>query len=306
MFSQFLAAALLAAPAPSGPTAGAPEAAAAAETPIVIGTSHRFASTVLGDEREINVWLPPGYAKGRDRYKVLYLLDGGLDQDFQHIAGLAQLGALGWTIDPLIVVGIQTKTRRAELTSPPKDPRYTSTFPEAGGAERFRSFIESEVIPLIERRYRTAGRKAIIGESLAGYFVIDTFLKTPALFDDYIAVSPSLWWDDRAEARRSAHHLAAHPASDRRLYLTVANEGGTMQDGVNMLTAALQAKPPSGLSWRYVDRSASESHGTIYHGAALDALRWLYTAPPLDYGPTPWFMVEGAAPPQKQAATQRP
>ena len=299
MSSHLVAAALLASAAQPSPAPPAP--AAAVEAPIVIGTTHLLASAVLGDQREINVWLPPGYAKGSERYKVVYLLDGALDQDFQHIAGLAQLGALGWTLDPLIVVGVQTKTRRAELTSPPRDPRYIAAFPEGGGAARFRAFIATEVMPLIERRYRTAGRKAVIGESLAGYFVIDTFLKQPALFDDYIAVSPSLWWDDRAEARQAARHLAAHPPSDRRLYLTVGNEGGTMQDGVDRLTAALQARPPKGLTWRYVDRSASESHATIYHGAALDALRWLYPAAPLDYGPTPWFMIEGAAPPPKQA-----
>ena len=300
MLSHLLAGALLAAAQSPAPVSVA--APAASEAPIVIGTTHRLSSHVLGDTREINVWLPPGYEKGSERYNVVYLLDGALDQDFHHITGLAQLGALGWTLEPLIVVGIQTRQRRAELTSPAHDPRYLSAYPEGGGAERFRQFLAEEVFPLVEGRYRTGARKAIIGESLAGYFVVDTFLKTPNLFDDYIAVSPSVWWDDRAEVRQAARYLAAHGPSDRRLYLAVGNEGGTMQDGVDRLTAALKTRPPAGLKWRYVDKSASESHSTIYHGAAAEALSWLYARPPFDYGPTPWFMIEGASPPKDKPA----
>ncbi|WP_162806587.1 alpha/beta hydrolase [Sphingosinicella terrae] len=271
--------------------------AAVAEAPIVIGTSHRLDSAILGDTREINVWLPPEHGEGDARFPVLYLLDGALDQDFQHMAGLAQLGSLSWTFGPVIVVGVQTRQRRAELTPPPADPRYRAAFPEAGGAERFRRFIAEEVIPFVEARYRAGPRRGLIGESLAGLFVVDTFLERPDLFHDYVAVSPSLWWDDRADMRRAAERLARRSYGGRRLYLAVANEGGTMQDGVDRLRAALAERPPEGLEFRYADRSASETHATIYHGAALDALRWLYARPPLDYGPTPWFMIEGASPP---------
>ena len=80
------------------------------ETPIIIGTQYMLQSDVLGDVREINVWLPAGYEEGRDIGGTVYLLDGALDQDFQHIAGLAQLGALSWTFEPLIIVGLRRKT----------------------------------------------------------------------------------------------------------------------------------------------------------------------------------------------------
>jgi predicted alpha/beta superfamily hydrolase len=272
---------------------------AVAEIPITTGTMHFVPSTVLGDHREINVWVPPAYPGGKDRYKVLYLLDGGILQDFQHIAGLAQLGALSWTYEPLIVVGIQTVARRAELTSVPADARYQAAFPESGGSERFRKYLRDEVIPFVEARYRTADRRALIGESLAGYFVVDSFLKAPDLFDDYIAISPSLWWDDRAEARRAQAWLAKHTPSDRRLYLAMADEGGTMKDGMNMLVRALDARDPQGLRWQFQDKAATETHSTIYHGAALDALRWLYAVPPGETGAAPWYMVEGGRPASK-------
>lgn len=274
--------------------AAEPDLAAA---PIVIGTSHRLRSVVLGDTRELNVWLPAGYAKGQGTYPVLFVLDGGLEQDFQHLAGLGQLGELSGAYGPLIVVGVQTKTRRAELTPPATDRRYRLAFLEAGGAERFRRFLAEEAVPFIAARYRTGSRRAVLGESLAGLFVIDTMIRQPTLFHDYIAISPSLWWDDRRGLRDVARRFDRSALGGRRLFLAVANEGGTMQSGADMLRHSLAAEAPPGFEWTYSDRSATHTHATILHDAALEALRRFYPQPPIDYGPTPWFMIEGAEPP---------
>jgi hypothetical protein len=263
---------------------------------IQAGVSYSLHSRTLGDDRQINVWLPTGYDRAQQRYNVVYLLDGALDQDFQHIAGIGQLASLSWTFGPFIVVGIQTKQRIAELTPPASDTRYRSAFPQSGGAARFRSFIEDEVIPFVEQRYRTGSRRALMGESLAGLFVVDTLLHRPALFNDYIAVSPSLWWDDRRPMRNAAATLAQHDLSGRRLYLAVADERGTMQQGVDLLRAALAGRS-RGLELRYSDRSAIATHATVYHGAAEEALRWLYPAPPEEGVQTPWYMIDGASPP---------
>ena len=283
----------------------APPAAVALQGPppeveggaIEIGTSYRFHSSVLGDTREVNVWLPIGYEKSQDRYPVLYLLDGGLDQDFIHIAGLGHLASLSWTYGPMIVVGVQTNNRRAELTSRPTDPRYLSAFPESGGADKFRQFLRGEVIPFVEKRLRTGERRAIMGESLAGLFVVDTLLSEPALFDDYVAISPSLWWDDRRPLAALDRTARLKDVKDKRLYLAVGDEGGTMQDGIDRLRAFLAGQPAGRVTLRYDDFSKSASHATVYHHAAEDALRWLYPAPPYEGGGTPWFMIEGASPP---------
>lgn len=269
-------------------------------TPITIGTSYTLQSTTLGDDRQINVWVPADYNSADNanrRYNVLYVLDGALDQDFQHIAGLGQLGALSWTYEPLIVVGIQTKDRRAELTRRPHDARHAAEFPQAGGARRFQDFIANEVIPFVEARYRTGAGRALMGESLAGLFVVDTFLHRPELFRDFIAISPSLWWDDQHFARHGGHDLEGRAASDRRLYLAIANEGGATQAGMTRFLALLEAAPRGSVTWRYSDRSATETHATIYHAAALDALRWLYAMPEPNYGPTPWYYEESTTPP---------
>jgi len=277
------------------PTSEAQQTSAAEGTPITIGTSYTLHSATLGDDRQINVWVPADYGSAENaarRYNVLYVLDGALDQDFQHIAGLGQLGALSWTYEPLIVVGIQTKDRRAELTRRPHDERLAAEFPQAGGARKFQDFIANEVIPFVEARYRTGAGRALMGESLAGLFVVDTFLHRPELFRDFIAISPSLWWDDQHFARHGGHDLEGRAASDRRLYLAIANEGGATQAGMTRFLALLEAAPAGSVTWRYSDRSTTDTHATIYHGAALDALRWLYAMPEPDYGPTPWYYLE--------------
>ena len=285
---------------------------APSEAPIVLGTRHMLPSAVLGEPREINVRLPAGYAQAKAdrRYPVLYVLDGGVDQDFPHIAGLAQHGEISGTFDEFIVVGIATKKRIWELTFPTRDERYTTfyrangqpaEFASGGGSDKFRRFIAEEVIPFVESRYRAGGRRVFLGESLAAFFVVDTLLRQPRLFHDYIAVSPSLWWDREELGNRAAAMLRANDYSDRRLYVTMANEGGTMQRGLDKLLAALRTPAAGALKWTWVDRRDSEHHGSLYHIAALDALRTLYPKPYRPGSPLPWLWI-GEMPKLSEAA----
>jgi len=266
---------------------------------INLGTSYKLPSKVFSSTREINVWVPPAYKKTEENFSVLYLIDGGLDQDFHHITGLAQLATINWDYEHLIVVGIKTENRSWELTHEPKDQRYIDSWEKSGGSEAFTKHIRDEVIPFIKSKYRVGERRAVVGESLAGLFIAETFLKWPDTFTDYICVSPSLWWDDQRLAKAAPELLAAHKESKRKLYITMADEGGTMRAGLEKWTAALKDSPPAGLEWSFVDRSKSETHSTIYHGAVHDALKKLFDLPPYDYGESPWYLIEGAQPPAK-------
>lgn len=241
--------------------------------PIVIGQSYQLQSATMGAARRINVWLPPGYEKGTQRYPVLYLLDGGTGQDFHHISGLAQLGTIVGTTRDMIVVGIETVDRRNELAFPiATDAKLKAEYPTAGQSDRFRRFVAGEVKPWVERTYRTSGENALIGESLAGLFVIETMLRAPALFDTWIAISPSLWWDNEALLKAAPALL---PKVKGRLWLTVADEQGM---GVAPFADLLKAKAPASLNWTFAPQP-QETHATIYHGAALAALRLLYKQP---------------------------
>jgi predicted alpha/beta superfamily hydrolase len=130
----------------------------------------------------------------------------------------------------------------------------------------------------IESRLRTSGETALIGESLAGLFVVETFLKEPQMFDAYVAVSPSLWWDGGELARQAGARLRDQSNDPRTLILTLGDEGPEMQAPMDVLTANLRDHALPGLNWSFTPRP-TETHATIYHGAALDAFRRLYAVP---------------------------
>ncbi|WP_182482146.1 alpha/beta hydrolase [Henriciella barbarensis] len=268
--------------------------AAFVQEPIEFGETYTIQSETLGEARTINVWVPPHPDEDpRAPYRVLYLIDGGTQQDWFHITGLAQLGALSWTFEPMVVVGIETDDRQNELTPEASDQRYSAAFPTSGGAADFRAFLIGEVKPFIEANFPVGEQSALIGESLAGLFVADTYLNSPDAFGDYLSISPSLWWDDKALGLQAARLMAANEYEGKRLFIAAADEGGTMQQAIDQLyKAAVEA----GVEVHFDDLSATETHATIFHQAALHAFRLLYAEPPYDYGPTPWYLIEGGEP----------
>jgi hypothetical protein len=246
--------------------------------PIVIGESRTIASKALGEERTLNVYLPPSYAASGAKYPVVWLIDGGVAQDFPHIAGLAQYGALSGMFREAIIVGVETRDRQRELTSPAGDPQYRTEFPTHGGAAAFRAFIAEEAMPLIASHYRTSGEDVALGESLAGLFIVESFLKQPGLFDSAVAISPSLWWDAGALAKGASADLQRFDSAERKIYLAVANEGGEMDAAMRALVDTIRKAKRPGLAWSFADRK-DLTHATIYHREALEALATVLAAP---------------------------
>jgi predicted alpha/beta superfamily hydrolase len=246
------------------------------EVDIVLGESIPLESEIYGESRTVNVFLPMGYAERNERFPVLYLIDGGVRQDFIPMAGMAALATLSGQYREFILVGIQTNNRHYELTSRSEVEYDLENIPKNGGADDFRRHLINEVKPFIEDRYRTSGEDAIIGESLAGLFIAETFLRAPKSFDHYVAVSPSLWWRNMGLSREAIGLLQrdGFPA-DRSLYLTIADEGGTMIEGMERLVKALESNAPEGLDWWY-EPMLDEEHHTIYNPAALHALRLVF------------------------------
>jgi uncharacterized protein len=258
-------------------------AAAGAPAPAAIGESFTLASQLLGERRVINVYVPPGYATATERYPVLYMPDGGMAEDFPHVAGSVDVSIKNAVIRPLIVVGIENTDRRRDLVGPTEVPRERERAPRAGGADRFRAFLRDELLPLIAARYRTTAESALVGESLAGLFVVETFLREPALFDGYIAADPSLWWNEQALVRDAHPALAWWAAGPKALYVATADEPD-IQAGVAVLLTALRIQAPAGVTWRH-EPMPHEHHSTIYPTAALHGIRWLFAAPPGAAGP---------------------
>lgn len=254
---------------------------AAAMTPTLVKAATPDAvftleSRVLGGPRTINIALPKGYAGSARRFPVLYLLDGGVvEEDFPKITDILDQEVAAGRAQPMIVVGIQGVDRKHDLTHPATDAEDRKLLPTSGGSAAYRRFLVDELQPWIKARYRTNGQRGLIGESLAGLFVVETFLREPRAFDAYLAASPSLWWDNQSLAGQAARLIGAGDFKGRRLYLSIGDEGSTMQEGVDKVVGALKTAPPKGLIWRY-DPQPSEHHATIYDPSAKAGLPWLF------------------------------
>ena len=255
--------------------------------PIVIGSIHRIRSTIYGNEQIITVRLPRGYADNPTRrYPVLFSVDGGPDQDFELLAGVAAEAEHSTSIEPFILIGVHTLDRYRQLTPamtrlPPE--RLRENFRDRlvpGGADRFRDYLERDVIPWATARYRT-DRKILTAASLGGLFVLETFLRRPELCDEYIALTPALWWDDGRLVDEAAQMLSRHRPSNRRLYFTMGDEGvgNRGQAWLARLVETFENRAPQGLRWAFVDRAGSEEHRTMALISWLDAMRTLYVTP---------------------------
>ncbi|QJW99795.1 alpha/beta hydrolase [Frigoriglobus tundricola] len=244
-------------------------------SPLVVGETFTIESQVLGETRRINIYVPPGRAESPDaRLPVLYMPDGGTAEDFLHVMGLIQVSVGNGTMRPFLLVGIENTQRRRDLTGPTESPDDKKIAPRVGGSEAFRTFIRQELMPQVKARYRTTDEAAVMGESLAGLFVVETFLLEPDLFDTYIAFDPSLWWNDQKLVGGAAERLRARPKLAKTLYFASSNEPGLVRRAQRFAQVLTAAAPP-GVRWHY-EEMPTETHATIYHPAALRAFRAVF------------------------------
>jgi uncharacterized protein len=246
--------------------------------PLVIGETFTLYSRILGEKRRINVYLPPDYSKSKvTRLPVLYMPDGGLAEDFIHLAGLVQVSVGNGTMRPFLLVGIENTQRRRDMTGPTVNEEDKKIAPRVGGSEAFRKFIRDELMPEVKRRYRTTNERAIIGESLAGLFVMETLFLESELFDTYIALDPSLWWNNQKLVKTAPEWLRAAAGLKKTLYFASSDEKG-ISEITQRLAETLGKHSPPGLRWHY-EKMPEEKHSTIYHPAALKAFRALFNPP---------------------------
>lgn len=196
--------------------------------PFVLGQIVEIQSETLSEKRILNLYLPEGYNKSDTiRYPVVYLLDGATDEDFIHIVGLYQFNSFPWInrVQKSIIVGIATVDRRRDFTYPATIAKDKAKYPATGKSALFISFLEKELQPFIEKNYKANASKTIIGQSLGGLLATEILLTKPSLFNKYIIVSPSLWWDNGSLLKKSSAVLSAtfKPALD--VYIGVGKEG---------------------------------------------------------------------------------
>lgn len=233
--------------------------------PLTIGETVTL--EVLGAEREVNIVLPSDYATEPERrWPVVYMLDGAMRQDLMMGVGLMRWGALWGRSRDAIVVGIETKDRQRELLPPTGDAAERERYPTAGESAAFRQWLAEVVKPMVEARYRHDGTAFLIGESAAGHFVVETWAESPALFTGYAAISPSLQWNGEALSRRDPGDASRPP-----IYLSLADEGGATESGMERLLARLPESQP----FCFSDRRKELVHANSLHGLLPEALQYL-------------------------------
>lgn len=228
-------------------------------------------SRIVHERRQINVHLPRDYDSGSRRYSVLYMPDGGLDEDFPHIVRAVDSLIAAEAIPATIVVGIPNTERRRDLTGPTRVKSDSAIAPHVGGSREFRTFIRDELFPAIDARYRTTRERAIIGESLAGLFIVETFLRSPEMFERYAAFDPSLWWNHDSLIDSSAALLAAQRPAAPPSRLFIAASSDDVEDKTMRFANVLRQRAPHGLTWDFAKHS-EVTHATIFSALEVQAL----------------------------------
>jgi predicted alpha/beta superfamily hydrolase len=240
-----------------------------AGVPVVIGETRHLHSRILDEDRTYAVHLPRGYELSGERYPVLFVLDG--QSHFTHVAGSASYLMDQAEVPPLIVVGVDSTVRVRDFT--PTD--WPRAWVGGGGAAKFRAFLAQELIPEVERSLRTDGYRILAGHSASGQFALYCLESEPELFQAYLALSPSLDWDDGLPARGLALAFDRKPAIQAFAFVARSDDRGRPLEEFERLVEVLRTKAPAGIRWKS-QAYDQETHGGIALVGMIDGLRALY------------------------------
>lgn len=234
--------------------------------------SFTITSEKVGETRTINVWVPEGYTKNTDALPVMYMADGGIKEDFPHIANTFAKLINAKSIPPIILVGIENTQRRRDLTGFTEVAEDKTIAPVVGGAEKFRAFIKDELFPEIGKRYHISNKRGILGESLSGLFVMETLMLKPDMFDYYIAFDPSLWWNNHNLVNTAKQHLKKLPQLEKTLWFAGSGTKG-ISEYTQELANILKSENYKHIKWKYIDKP-EEQHDTIFKATKEEAIYW--------------------------------
>ncbi|SHG59025.1 hypothetical protein SAMN04488109_0967 [Chryseolinea serpens] len=245
-------------------------------------------SKVLGETRTIYIHCPKADSTNPNKtYPVLYLMDG--ESHFDMLAQYADYLSR-WDVNvipQMIIVGIVNSKRTRDLTPTESiinyfgqpDTSKVSWMKPSGGNERFLQFIREELKPYVERHYKTQPYTILAGHSFGGLASIYCLLTHADMFQGYISVSPSLWWDREYVLKLTDQKLKKGAPLNKTLFFSDASEGvsdsSTFHTNLLKFDAVLAAKAMTGLRYQY-NYYPKETHMTEPMLAYYDALRFIY------------------------------
>ena len=232
---------------------------------ITIGKTLQLHSEILNENRELNIYVTE-YFDSTKSSAVLYLLDGSLNEDFMHVAGLIQFFDMTFEIPQTIVVGIGNVDRKRDFTFATQDTSLQREFPSAGHSDKFIQFIEKELQPFIGNQFKVNEQKMLIGQSLGGLLATEILLKRPQLFTKYFITSPSLWWDNHSLLFQTEKYLLKESAYTPDVYIAVGKE----EDKIMIRDAKTfykKIKNHSSIGNVVFNLMPNENHATILHNS---------------------------------------
>ncbi|MCZ4225161.1 alpha/beta hydrolase [Pedobacter rhodius] len=242
--------------------------------PFVLGETQTVNSSILKENRTLNVYLPEGYSPDSAKsYPVIYLLDGSANEDFVHVAGLVQFLTMIEAMPKSILVGVANVDRKRDFTFPTSIQKDLKDFPTTGKSENFILFIEKELQPFIQKAYKANASKTIIGQSLGGLLATEILLKKPLLFTNYMIISPSLWWNNESLLNEAPKYLTKPSAEEMQVYISVGTEGKQMENDAKKLAEILQRHKNIEVNFSPLPE---ENHLTILHQALYKGFGVLY------------------------------
>lgn len=214
---------------------------------VTIGEYVEVPSRVLERKQTILVSLPESYEAGDQSYPVVYLLNGHVVSRFANLVSVVSIESGAGKMPEMIVVGIDTQHDYARNTF----PTAIKGWPESGGADRFIRFMASELFPFVERRYRAAGFRVLIGPSNAGLQAIYAMLADPKKFGNVIAVSPSIGWCTEFMVGKLRSWSPPDGGPEPRLLIVSGSDdyADIVLPGVEAFVAELERRPGRRLEW---------------------------------------------------------
>lgn len=258
---------------------------------VTIGKIDSIFSPTLKEQRPYLVYTPPSYSDTtytKRGYPVLYLLDG--DAHFHSVTGLLQILGTGvnatFVVPEMIVVAIPNTNRMRDL-SPTQvtagfDGKPDTTLRITGGGPNFLSFMKNELIPRIDATYRTAPYRVFVGHSLGGLMAFSALYTMPEVFNAYVAIDPSLWWDNRRLLKDGPAFFSKPTVPGRTLFVGQANTlvasdtaDNPHYNSIIRMNALIEGDNKAGVryNFRYYP---NDSHGSVPLIAEYDALRFIF------------------------------
>jgi predicted alpha/beta superfamily hydrolase len=229
---------------------------------------------VLKEKRPLEIVLPADYKTGgTEKYDVLYTTDG--EYTTRIVSSFAQF--LGIQFIPANIVISIPNTSTGEQRHRERDmlPTHAEGVTESGGAANFLAFIRDELMPYINKKYRSSGMNTLYGSSYAGVFTMFAFLKEPHLFQSYLMADPALHWDNEYMIRMAGETLGSLHFTNTTLLMT-GREGAPLQFmGVAAMDSVFKAKAPSGLRWK-MNVYSDETHNSMIFRTVYDGLKYTY------------------------------